>query len=251
VRRTWIICGLIVVAIVIVAAMIANPIGRGVLLGFLGAPTPAEMYPPAPPMPPVVATRTEDLLAQYENFLREKVPAAFSVLQPGLTDVEIDKLEQQYQVTLPSDLRALYRWQNGTRTGADVDVFPGVRFEPLDVAFGNRDKLRKEVEGISPVQRLAYDTFAGHTDPWLCLFADGFGDGYFFDPTRTEAQGSFFYSFKEDGDYTFFPAFRNYLAAVNDGQRAGVFRQGQRGVETVEFEKAQELWEKYGASPSR
>lgn len=77
------------------------------------------------------------------------------------------------------------------------------------------------------------------------------GDGHFFDPGRSESQGSFFFCFAEDGSYVFYPAFRNSLAAVVDGQKAGVFVAGSLGIETADFEKAQELWQRYGAAPRR
>jgi hypothetical protein len=83
------------------------------------------------------------------------------------------------------------------------------------------------------------------------VIVDLAGDGYFFDPGRSESQGSFFFCFAEDGSYEFYPAFRNYLAAVVAGEKAGVFVAGTGGVDTADFGKAQELWQRYGAAPQR
>jgi hypothetical protein len=96
-----------------------------------------------------------------------------------------------------------------------------------------------------------YATYAGHRDTWVGLIQDGAGDGYFYDPARTEAQGSFFFCFAEDGSYVFFPAFRNYLAGVVAGQKSGVFTAGPTGVDTADFGKAEQLWKCYGAEPKR
>lgn len=43
---------------------------------------------------------------------------------------------------------------------------------------------------------------------------DGAGDGYFYDPERTEAEGAFFYYMAEGGYYVWFPSFRNFLSGV-------------------------------------
>lgn len=88
-------------------------------------------------------------------------------------------------------------------------------------------------------------------DPWVGLIVDAAGDGYFFDPKRSESEGSFFFCFAEDGNYVFYPAFRNYLAAVVEGQKAGIFVAGPHGVDTADFVKAQALWDRYGAQPAR
>lgn len=94
-------------------------------------PTPGDMYPPAPPMPAVVAESAEELLGRYEAKLADEAPNVLTALQPGLSDEEIDALEAQYGVTLPPDLRALYRWRNGTAADSPpVDAFPDHRSCP-------------------------------------------------------------------------------------------------------------------------
>jgi len=200
-------------------------------------------------MPPTVATEVEDLLAQYEAFLKTKTSAVFSALQPGLSDTKIDAIEKEYHLKLTDDLRALYCWHNGTQLTANVDAFPNHQFVPLDVALANREDLRRQVQAGTPAQQQAYAALAGHRGAWLGLIVDPAGDGHFFDPDRTESQGSFFFCFAEDSSYVFYPAFRNYLAAVVEGEKAGIFVAGPRGVDTADFVKAQQLWERYGAAP--
>jgi cell wall assembly regulator SMI1 len=246
-RRVLIAVGVIFLAFVVLAVVLLRVVGTS-MVGWL-LPSPEGMYPTAPAMPPVVSTRVEDLLSQYEAFLKSKAPAVFSALQPGLSDSEIDALEARHGLKLTPDLRALYRWHNGTPRSANVQAFPNHEFVPLDVALANRDALRKQVDAGTPQQRQAYEAFAGHRDAWVGVIVDLAGDGYFFDPGRSESQGSFFFGFAEDGSYVFYPAFRNYLAAVVEGQKAGVFMGGARGVDTADFVKAQELWQRFGAVP--
>ncbi len=88
-----------------------------------------------------------------------------------------------------------------------------------------------------------------HRESWLGLIVDHAGDGYFLDPNRLESQGSFFFCFLEDGSYVFYPAFRNYLAAIIEGRETGIFVFDSKGVTTTDFVKAQGLWLKYGAMP--
>jgi cell wall assembly regulator SMI1 len=237
----------VVLAIALIAAVHAWRT-KGIAL-FLPTPSPAQLYPPAPPMPAVIADSADHLLAKYEQIIKERSPALLAALQPGLTDAEIDALESKDGFKLPADLRALYRWHNGAAPSATTaDVFPDHRFIPLDQAIANRDSLRKQVKSGTSAEQRVYATFAGHRDPWLGLIVDPAGDGYFFDPARTEPQGSFFFCFAEDGSYVFFPAFRNYLAAVIQGIQSGTFTFGTLGAETKDFEKAQALFLQFGAA---
>ena len=215
----------------------------------LPPPLPPQVaYPPAPPMPARVGEPVESLLRRYENMLAAKAPAALAALQPGLSDAQIDALEAKHGFKLTPDLRALYRWRNGEPPNAPTEIFPNHRFVPLDEAVASRDGLRQQVKAQSQDQQRVYATYAGHRDPWLGLIVDAAGDGHHFDPTRSEAEGSFFFNFAEDGTYTYYPAFRNYLAAVIEGHMKGAFALDPRGSDTKNFFKADEMWRRYGAS---
>ena len=220
---------------------------RRSMIGGYPRPTALQMYPRAPAMPPVVGDTVETLLARYESFLASRGPAVLASLQPGLDDAAIDSLESRHAFKLPHDLRALYRWRNGTGRASPLDAFPDHRFIPLDEAIAERDTLHAQVARSTPVQREAHATYAGHRNSWLGIIMDPAGDGYFFDPLRSEKEGSFFFSFAEDGTYIFYPAFRNFLAAIVQGNESGIFKIGEAGAETVDFNRAQALWERYGA----
>ena len=247
VRLIWAAAG--VVAVVGIGFLyLTNPALRLIAEGFDDLPPAGVLYPPAPPMPPAVAEPVETLLARYEKMLAAKAPAALAALRPGLTDAQIDALESKHGFKLTPDLRALYRWRNGEPPNGPTQIFPDHQFVGLDDSVAARDVVRRQVKAQTPAQQETYEVFAGHRDAWLDVFPDGAGDGYFFDPGRTEAGGSFFFSFAETGSYTFYPAFRNYLAAVIEGHEKGVFAFGTRGAYTVDFEKAEALWGRYGAA---
>ncbi len=239
------------IAIVAAALVLWRTTGPAMLGQFVSVLSSDELYPPAPTMPATVPTPVEDLLAEYEAFLRSDCPTVFTALQPGLSDARIDELEQSHGLKLTDDLRALYKWHNGTPRSANVDAFPNHEFIPFDVALTNRTLHGQQVAAESAQRQQVHAAFAGHRDDWVDVIVDLAGDGYFFDPGRSESQGSFFFCFAEDGSYMFYPQFRNYLAAIVEGQKSGVFNVGARGVDTSDFEKAHQLMRRFGAAAPR
>jgi cell wall assembly regulator SMI1 len=233
----------VLLAAIAVVAVIA---GAFWLWSLRDVPPPVAFLPPAPVMPAVVAATPEEVLARFERLLADKAPAILAALQPGLTDEQINAIEAQHGLKLPPDLRALYRWRDGTRP-AGPDAFPGHRFVPLGEAVAERVGLQRQVQNATPAQRAAFKTFAGPRDTWLGIATDAAGDGYFLDPGRAENQGSFFFFFAEDGYYVFYPAFRSYLTALCDGHASGALRFGPRGAEIADYAKAETLWARYGA----
>src|SRR5262245_44368539 len=123
---------LLTIIVVVIVAMVLPRLRSSLITAML--PSGGATYPSAPAMPAVVATPVEELLSQHEAFLKSNVPTAHAALQPGLSDAEIDAIENQHSFKLTADLRALYRWHNGTAPGANVDAFPNHQFVPLDVA---------------------------------------------------------------------------------------------------------------------
>jgi cell wall assembly regulator SMI1 len=242
--------------IISVLAVFALPVVRNHLISvlvmtFLPPLPPEVVYPPAPPMPAAVSDSMDELLSRYDSLLQSAAPQAYQSLQPGLTDAQIDQLETQYAITLPPDIRALYRWRNGTTPGQWVTAFPDHHFSPLVDALAEREALKQQLaEGPTPGQRMTA-VYIAYRLPWIGILEDGFGDGYYLDPTRQESAGSFFFNFNEDGRYVFFPAFRNYLAAVLDGCQTGAFSPDATGLTTTNFDTAQTLWQKYGSYPAR
>jgi cell wall assembly regulator SMI1 len=254
-RRVLIAICVTFVAIIAIGVVVLRVKGPAMLPSILGAfipvPSPEDAYPHAPPMPPVVTTPIADLLSQHEAFLKSNAPAISASLQLGLTDTQIDTIETKYGLKLPPDLRALYRWRDGTPRTAALAAFPDHDFVPLELALTNRDDLRKQVKAGTSEQQQVYSAYAGHRDSWVGLIVDAAGDGHFFDPARSESEGSFFFCFAEDGNYIFYPTFRNYLAAVIEGENSGVFAPGPQGLQTVDFLKAQQLWCRFGAQRAR
>ena len=245
-RRLVIALLAIVILGVTAVAILLRTIGFNMLI-----PPAGVLYPPAPAMPTAMPQGIDDFLARFERILSEQAPRVLSSLQAGLTDVQIDEIEVKHSFKLPPDLRALYRWRNGTARNFTLDAFPGHRFVPLDEALAEREVVRQQVKSSSLIQQQAFAALAGHRHAWLGVIVDLAGDGYFFDPGRTEDCGSFLLCFAEDANYIFYPAFRNFLAAIIEGHGSGVFGFGDLGAETIDFQRAEAIWLRFGARPPR
>lgn len=213
-------------------------------------------YPPAPPMPSVVATPVTQILSDLEANMKKKAPQVLDQMQPGLSDQEIAALEQQAGIQLPTEIRALYQWHNGCRSADPrvVGPIPGHRFLPLSEALGLPAVLSNQVAKATAVQKAAFGIFAGHTRSWITLFDDGAGDGYFFDPRRKPKEGAVFYSFAEDCTYVFFPSLGNLLAGVVKCYETDAFSWTNAptgSALTEDFTRTTKIWESFGSSNIR
>jgi cell wall assembly regulator SMI1 len=210
-------------------------------------------YPVASKMPPAVGQSMEDILAKIEREMEVKAPKVLTELQSGLSESEISKHERNAGVTLPDDIKALYRWHNGsaTRDPRICGPIPGHRFLPLEEALGSNRMITNQLANAGGAQQAAFNVFAGHTKSWITLFDDGAGDGYFFDPKRKASEGAVFYHFAEDASYVFFPSVKNLLAGALKcyEQSAFAWKTNENGmVLTEDFERSQKIWQEFGAS---
>jgi hypothetical protein len=171
-------------------------------------------YPKPPGLPPVVGQSTDQLLTRLQEVLDTSAPIVAQSLQPGLSDAQISTLESQGDFILSADLRALYHWHNGISSNSTVCLLPGQRFLPLDEMVLKRALFHQQLRSATFAQRAAAAVFAGHRKSWLQVSDDGAGDGYFYDPKRTDAEGAFFQHVAETGYYVWFPSFRNFLAGI-------------------------------------
>lgn len=209
-------------------------------------------YPAAPRMPAIVSAPMPEILARLESVLKTNAPQVLAGLQPGLSAADISKLEQQYRVQLPDDIKVIYQWHDGARSTTNYvgdDFIPIHRFVPLEEMLAE-----KAAEGKGPatlLQRAAYRIFAGQRDSWFCLFSDGSRDGYWFDPKRKPSEGAVFYTFTEDNTFVFFPSPKNLMAGIAKCYEQGAFRvkPGNSPPQLDEdFEKARKIWEEFGVS---
>jgi cell wall assembly regulator SMI1 len=213
------------------------------------------LYPLAPVMPAVVAKPVPEILSEIESLIRQKAPRVLEEMQPGLSDEQIRALETKAGLQLPEEIKALYRWHNGSKSlDPRVDgPIPGHRFVPLEEALGAAAVLTNQVAKATAAQRAAFGFFAGHRKTWISLFEDAAGDGYFFDPQRKLSEGAIFFSFAEDGTYLFFPSLGNLLAGTAKCYQNDVFswKEGLPSPRLEEdFNQSQKIWDEFGSLSS-
>jgi hypothetical protein len=202
-------------------------------------------YPKPKTLPAVVNKSTEQLLTELSSKLDKLGTNVASALRPGLTDPDIAALETKYNVSLPPDLRALYKWHDGA---GDAEFFPGHFFRSLEEALKSRASLA-ESNSKTRLERVAFAAVVAHRKTWIEIFPDGAGDGYFFDPARSEKEGPFFYNMAEAFYYIWFPSAKNFLAGLVECFDSGAYKlDPKQGGLDADFEKADAIWRRYGRS---
>jgi cell wall assembly regulator SMI1 len=224
-----------------------------IVFGVLGAVAIRHLvrtfYYPAPTRSaPTVNEDIDAALARFEAALRTHAPNVLDQLRPGLTDEEIARIERAYRLRLTDELRALYRWRDGSPPDPLVEFIPGHRFRPLEEAAKERIELPRQAAGSSFVAWAAFIIVAGHRMGWLHVFDDLCGDGYFHDPRRRR-RGALFYHFAEVHDYRYFPTLANFLVGAAECYETGIYQVGRRGRTSEDHERASELWAAYASTP--
>jgi cell wall assembly regulator SMI1 len=229
--RKALLVGCTLMAIIVAVVMLAGP---SIQRSFF--------YPKPRGLPSVVGQRTEQLLVRLQAVLETNAPTIAQSLQPGLSDAQIVELEAQGDFRLSEDLRALYRWHNGMPTNSTVGLLPGLRFVPLAQVVAERALMQQQ-------SGAAFRIFAGHRKAWLHILDDGAGDGYFYDPERTDAQGAFFFHFAEAGHYVWFPSLRNFLSGVIDCYQTRAVKVAVDGKSLDEdADRTEKIWSRLGKS---
>lgn len=106
---------------------------------------------------------------KLDNYLREKRPEYYSMLQSPLTEKEISTLESKYNINLPSDLRELYLWKNGQSQEIYEAFVNNSMFEPLEDVLAGNTELTKMI---------GYDFEIENwwNKNWLPIFSNGGGN---------------------------------------------------------------------------
>lgn len=193
-----------------------------------------------------------EILRRLTSILQAKAPRVLTGLQPGLSVQAIGKLERQYTVHLPSDIKAIYQWHDGARYGA---TDPGDNFIPLHRFVPLEEMLKREATRANRPAAWFRDTVArtvfGYRDRWFCLLDDGGGNGCFFDLTRKPSQGAIFCTFTEENKLTYFPSPKNLMAGITTCYAQGAYHV-KIARSRLEFEEnvgqSMTIWKEFGVS---
>jgi cell wall assembly regulator SMI1 len=53
------------------------------------------------------------------------------LLEPGLTDRELDRIQKGVNLLFPKSMREMYKWRNGTKLESNAELFPGWAFDTI------------------------------------------------------------------------------------------------------------------------
>ncbi len=236
----WRLCKVLtVVVLIVVAAWAANRYAAILLLrATVGAPTIEQLYPKPSRLPARVDGTTSELLSRLEGVLSEKCPNVLANLNPGLSRDEIARLERESGIKLSKELKELYAWHKGCKRSTDVFV-PDHTFQSFENVIAHRQMLAGAIGKMTDAQRDTWQVYVAFRNPWLPIFTDAAGDGYFLDPTKTYKNGALFYCFQEQGTYNFLTSFENLLAYFLECYESGIYKAETKGTGLSEdFEKA-------------
>jgi len=203
----------------------------------------AFFYPKPHGLPQVVTQTTEQLLARLQVVLETNAPIVARSLQQGLSEAQISALEKQGGFRLSENLKSLYRWRNGMPTNSSCGLLPGQRFLPLDEFVRQQALMRQQVGSATSAQRAGFKIFAGYMKNAVHVLDDGAGDGYFYDPERTDGEGAFFYHMAEERYYVWFPSLNNFLSGTVECYEGRIFKVSADGKGLEEdSQRAQKIW---------
>jgi cell wall assembly regulator SMI1 len=240
-------CQISVVVLLLVAAAWAVKRYAVILIlkATIGTPTREEMYPKATRLPPRVDASMATLLARLEQVLSQKCPYVLANLNPGLSDGEIAKLENESGIKLSKELKELYAWHNGCKRPTD-DFIPMYSFRPFESVIAEKRRLAEEVGKMDAAQKEVWQTYVSYTDDWLRIFPDPSRDGYVYDPTRTYGDGALFHCCIEMNSFRYFPSLENLLAYFLECYETGIYSfDAETKTLSADFEKAEDIVGRY------
>lgn len=74
----------------------------------------------------------EQLIVRMDRWLAANRPAYYAVLQPGVSDADLEAFEWRFGVKLPAAFRQIYRWRNGQDPASYAAIQDNRSFCPLD-----------------------------------------------------------------------------------------------------------------------
>jgi len=78
------------------------------------------------------STIMQQTLATLDSYIQNLRPELYIDLQSSLSAEEFRALEQQYDMEIPQNLKALYRWKNGQRNTSYEAFVNNSTFIPLE-----------------------------------------------------------------------------------------------------------------------
>ncbi|MEG3928594.1 HEAT repeat domain-containing protein [Microcoleus sp. T3_D1] len=185
------------------------------------------------------------------EYLEKHKPKAVSLLQPGLSDSEIEELVKDLPAQFPEELYELYKWKNGSAYDAwnvsgdspELEhvayIFNKFSFYPLEVAIGNyRPKL------------IDYRRWKDiHSSSWLEIFFCYIGEvgGFVFVDDSQETSQIIFAYHKDTEDITQkYTSLTSMMTTIAECYETGAYSVTKHEDCTVtvvnDYQKAHQIW---------
>ncbi|MFD1604597.1 SMI1/KNR4 family protein [Flavobacterium artemisiae] len=120
----------------------------------------------------------ESILQKLDQNLSSLRPEFYKTLQEPLNNADIEALEKKYNVILPEDLKALYKWKNGQEANNFESFVNNSMFIPLDEAL---DIASENTSMIG----FDFEIENWWNAKWIPLFHNGGGDYICYDGEGT------------------------------------------------------------------
>ncbi|MEW9097094.1 MAG: SMI1/KNR4 family protein [Clostridiaceae bacterium] len=150
-------------------------------------------------------------LDALDNYLREKRPDFYSMLNEPLKENQIKALEEKFNITLPKDLKELYQWKNGQRNDCCDSFVNNSMFMPLEEALDSGSEFTSMI-GYD------FDIENWWNENWIPILHNGGGDYICYDISGifTGEQGQLIEFWHADNDRNIIaPNLQCFIEAIN------------------------------------
>ncbi|OAB79006.1 benzoate transporter [Cochleicola gelatinilyticus] len=113
-------------------------------------------------------------LEKLDSHLREKRPDYYTKLQEPLSEAQILKLEIEFNIKLPSDLKQLYLWKNGQAPNCYEALVNNSLFEPLEEVLSANKEFTDMIGHDFTIENW-------WNKNWLPIFGNGGGSSICYD----------------------------------------------------------------------
>lgn len=146
-----------------------------------------------------------------DKHLKLSRPDFYSKLNMPLKENEIQALEEQFSITLPADLKALYQWKNGQNDQCCDSFVNNSMFMPLEETL---DAAKEMTEMIG----FDFEIDNWWNENWIPLFHNGGGDHICYDMGGifTGQKGQLIEFWHADNDRNVIaPDLKSFIEAIN------------------------------------
>jgi len=116
----------------------------------------------------------EELIEKLDSYLSIKRPEYYSELNEPLNDNQLNKLEDDYKIEIPKDLRILYKWKNGQKQNCYEAFVNNSCFIPLQQVLDDAAELTSMIGFDFEIENW-------WNENWLPIFQNGGGDSICYD----------------------------------------------------------------------